>query len=73
MEVQWLLKEGCPDNRLTFQPHQQAYARLSTEAGGLGLLWMGAGRTSDSIGSTEGILPGVLADLTGPIDRRTNR
>ena len=29
-------QEGCPGDRLTLQPHQQAQARLSTGAGGLG-------------------------------------
>ena len=33
-EEQSFVQEGCPDSELTFQPHQQVQARLSTEAGG---------------------------------------
>ena len=36
-KTQSFFHEGCPDNRLTLQPHQQAQARRSTGAGGLGL------------------------------------
>ena len=36
-EAQSFFQEGCPDRWLTLQPHQQAQARLSTGAGGLGL------------------------------------
>lgn len=34
---QLFFQEGCLDECLTLLPHQQADARLSTEAGGLGL------------------------------------
>ena len=36
-EAQSFFQEGCPDSRLTFKPYQQAQARLSMGAGGLGL------------------------------------
>ena len=72
-EAQSFFEEECPDDRLTLQPHQQAQARLSTGAGGLGLPSAKARRTSASIGSKVGILPEVLADLTGPLGYRTRR
>ena len=49
------------------RPHQQAQARLSTRAGGLGLPSTEARRMSASIGSSVGALPEDIADLTGPL------
>ena len=70
-EAQSFFQEGSPDNQLTLNPHQQAQARLSAGAGGLGLPSTVARRMSASIGSRVGILPEVLADITGPLgDRR---
>ena len=72
-EAQSFFEEECPDDRQTLQPHQQAQARLSTGAGGLGLPSAKARRTSASIGSKVGILPEVLAGLTGPLGDRVRR
>ena len=66
-EAQSFVQQGCPDNRLVLQPHQQAQARLSIGAAGLGLPSMEARRMPASIWSRVGILPEVLADLTGPL------
>lgn len=71
--TQSVFEEGCPDNRRTFQPHQQAQARLSTGTGWLRLLLAETRRTSASIGSGVGILPGILADLTGPLGDRVKK
>ena len=60
-------QEGCPVDELILNPHQQAEARLSTGAGGLGLPSTEARRMSASIGSRVGTLPEILADLTGPL------
>ena len=72
-EAQSFSQEGCPDERRAIQPHLQAQARLSTGAGGLGLPSAKARRMSISIGSKVGILPKVLADLTGPLGDRVRR
>ena len=58
---------------MTLQPHQQAQARLSTGARRLGLPSAEARRMSTSIVSKVGILPEVLADLTGPLGDRLRR
>ena len=60
-------------NQLTLSPHQQAQARLSTGAGGLGLPLTDARRMSASIGSRMGTLPEVIVDLTGPLGDRVRR
>ena len=70
VEPQSFSREGCPGNQLTLNPHQQAQARLSTGAGGLGLLSTVARRTSVSIGSRVETLPEVLAGFTGPLGDR---
>ena len=72
-EAQSFCQGGCPDGQLTLQPHQQAQAHLSTGAGGLGLHSAEARRMSASIGSTVGIVPEVLTDLTGPLGDRARR
>ena len=69
-EAESFFQEGYPDERLTLQPRQQAQARLSTGAGGLGLSSAEATRMSASTGSKVGILPEVLADLTGLLGDR---
>lgn len=72
-EAQSVFEEGCPDNRLTFQPHQQAQARLSTGARWLRLPLTEARRMSASIGSGVGIMLGIMADLTGPLGDRVKK
>ena len=72
-EAQFFFREGCPDNRLTLQPHQQAQGRLTTGVGGVGLPLTEATRMSASIGRRVRILPAILADLTGPIGDRVGR
>ena len=66
-------QEGCPDSHLTLKHHQQAQARLSTEAGRFGLPSTEARRMPVSIGSRVGTLPEVLADLTGPLGNKLRR
>ena len=70
VEARSVFQEGCPGNQLTLNPHQQAQARLSTGAGGLGLPSTVARRTSVSIGSRVETLPEVLAGFTGPLGDR---
>ena len=72
-EAQFFFREGCPDNRLTLQPHQQAKAQLSPGTGGLGLPSTEARRMSASIRRRVGILPEVLADLTDPSGDRVRK
>ena len=50
-ETQSCFQEGCPGNQLTLNPHQQAQARLSANAGGSGLQSTVARRMSTSTGS----------------------
>ena len=49
------------------KPYQQAQARLSTGAGGLGLRAAVMRRFSASLGNLVGTLPTVIAALTGPL------
>ena len=49
-QKQQFFQEGCPGNQLTLHPNQQAQARLSTGAGGLGLPWTEVRQMSASIG-----------------------
>ena len=72
-EAESFFQEGYPDERLTLQPRQQAQARLSTGAGGLGLPSVEARRMSGSIRSKMGNLPEVLANLTGSSGDRVKR
>ena len=72
-EAPTFFQEGCPGNQLTLNPHQQAQARLSTGAGGLGLPSTEARRMSASIRSRVRTLPEILADLTGPLGDRVRR
>ena len=66
-EAKSFFQEGCRNKRLILKPHQQAQARLSTEARGLELPSADARRMSACIGSKAEILPEVLADLIGPL------
>ena len=58
---------GCQDNRLRLKSYQQAQARLSTGAGGLGLASAALRRFSASLGNLDSTLPAVVASLTGPL------
>ena len=49
------------------KPHQQAQARLSTGAGGLGLASAVTPMFSASLGNLIGTLPEVIALLRGPL------
>ena len=71
--AQPFFQEGFPGNQLTSTPHQQAQARLSTGAGGLGLPSTEARRMSASIGNRVGTLPEVTADLTGRLRDQVRR
>ena len=73
-EAQSFFQEGCPDERLTLEPHQQAQNTP----------FYGSGRVRVAFGGTEanvclywdnkvGILPEVLADLTGLLRDRVRR
>ena len=64
---------GCPTSQLTFLPHQQAQASLSTGAGGFGLSSVEARRMSASVGSVVATLPEVLADLPCTIGDKVRR
>ena len=72
-EASSFFQEGCLDSRLTLEPYQQAQARLSTGAGGLGLSSTEVRRISASIGSRVGTLPEVLADLTESLGNKLRR
>ena len=56
-EAPSFFQEGCPVDQLTLNRRQQAQARLSTGAGGLGLPSTEARRMSASIGSRVGSRP----------------
>ena len=51
-EAQSFFQEGCPDDRLTLQPHQQAQARLSS--GESGCLWRKRGERLPLLGARWG-------------------
>ena len=59
--------DGCQDNHLRLKSYQQAQARLSTGAGGLGLASAALRRFSASLGNLVSTLPAVVASLTGPL------
>ena len=61
---------GCPTSQLTFLPHQQAQASLSTGAGGFGLSSVEARRMSASVGSMVATVPEMLADVSGTIGEK---
>lgn len=60
-------QEGHQPNGLKLKPYQQAQARLSTGAGGLGLPAAVMRRFSASLGNLIGTLPAVIAALRGPL------
>ncbi|CAN0059456.1 unnamed protein product [Scytosiphon promiscuus] len=60
-------EDGCRAANLRLHPCQQAQVRLSTGAGGLGLLSVVSRRLSASLGNMIGILPAVIASLRGPL------
>lgn len=60
-------REGHQTNRFRLKPYQQAQARLSTGAGGLGLPAAVMRRFSASLGNLVGTLPAVIAELSGPL------
>lgn len=62
-----LFQEGCHPNSFRLRPHQQAQARLSTGAGGLGLPSAAMRRLSASLGNLVSTLPAVIATLRGPL------
>ena len=64
---------GCPTSQLTFLPHQQAQAGLSTGAGGFGLSSAEARRMSASVGSMVAAVTEMLADLSGTIGEKVRR
>ena len=59
-------QDDCEPTDFKLKPHQQAQARLSTGAGGLGLPAAVIRRFSASLGNLVGTLPAV-ADLSGPL------
>lgn len=71
--AQSFFQEGCPENRLTFQLHQQPQTRLSMGAGRLELPSTYARRMPASSVRGVGVLPRVLADFTGPLGYLLNR
>ena len=58
---------------MTSSSHQQAQARLSIGAGGVGLPSAEAWGMSASIGSRAGTLAEAIPDLTGPLGDRVRR
>ena len=60
-------QEGQQHPSFKVKPYQQAQARLSTGAGGLGLPAAVMRRFSASLGNLVGTLPTVIAALTGPL------
>ena len=67
------LQEGYPDSQLILKPYQQAQARFSAGARGLGLPPTESRQMSASIGNRVGILPEVLANLKGPLGEIVKR
>ena len=63
-EAQSFFPEGMSRrDRLTWRPHQQVQARLSTAAGGLWLPSAEARKMSASFRTVAGVIPEVLAGL----------
>ena len=62
-----LLDNEDQPSRFKLQPYQQAQARLSTGAGGLGLPATIVRRFSASIGNLVSTLPNVIVTLRGPL------
>ncbi|CAB1119445.1 unnamed protein product [Ectocarpus sp. CCAP 1310/34] len=60
-------QDDCQPDRFKLKPYQQAQARLSTGAGGLGLPAAVMRRFSASLGNLVGTLPAVIAALRGPL------
>ena len=60
-------EEGQQPSGYKLKPYQQAQARLSTGAGGLGLPAAVMRRFSASLGNLIGTLSTVIASLTGPL------
>ena len=59
--------DGCPEECLSLQTHQQVQAMLSTAARGLGLATAVQRRVSAAVGSVCEKMPGVLVSLAGPL------
>ena len=61
------LQQNHQPNDYKLKPYQQAQARLSTGAGGLGLASAVTRRFSASLGNLIGTLPEGIASLRGPL------
>lgn len=72
-EAEKIFEEGFPGDRLMLGSYQQAQVRLATRGGASELSSAKARELSASIGGRAGTLPGVQADLTGPLGGRMKR